>query len=386
MTRTGRPGLSSDQKAELWRRWKGGDTLSDIGRALGKHAASVFAVIAGKGGFAPAQRSRKPGSLTLAEREDISRGLAEGRSLRHLARNLKRSPSTISREVIRNGGRRSYRATRAEDRAWEQARRPKPCLLAHSPRLCRLVADKLSDQWSPQQIAGWLKARQGDGEAMTISHETIYKSLFIQARGVLKKELLSHLRSRRIMRRGRTATTAGQTRGQIIGAVSIRQRPAEIEDRAIPGHWEGDLLSGSRNSHIVTLVERHSRFVVLIKLNGKDSNTVVSALIARVRKLPQGVMASLTWDRGMELAYHRKFTIATDIDVYFCDPKSPWQRGSNENTNGLLRQYFPNGTDLSVYSQKELDAVALRLNTRPRKTLDFQTPAETFTRAVALTG
>jgi IS30 family transposase len=220
---------------------------------------------------------------------------------------------------------------------------------------------------------------------MNVSHETIYKSLFIQTRGVLKKELLAHLRSRRIMRRGRTSTTAGQTRGQIIDAVSIRDRPAEIEDRAIPGHWEGDLLSGARNSHIATLVERSSRFVMLVKVSGKDSDSVVSALIARVKHLPSSVMASLTWDRGTELAYHRKFSIATDVSVYFCDPKSPWQRGSNENTNGLLRQYFPNGTDLSVYTQHDLDQVALRLNTRPRKTLGFQTPADTFERAVALT-
>ncbi len=221
---------------------------------------------------------------------------------------------------------------------------------------------------------------------MNVSHETIYKSLFIQAGGVLKKELLAHLRSRRIMRRGRTATTAGQTRGQIIDAVSIRDRPAEIEDRAIPGHWEGDLLSGAKNNHIATLVERSSRFVMLVKVSGQDSYSVVSALITRVQHLPQRVMASLTWDRGTELAYHRKFTVATDVSVYFCDPKSPWQRGSNENTNGLLRRYFPNGTDLSVYTQHDLDQVALRLTTRPRKTLGFHTPADTFERAVALTG
>jgi IS30 family transposase len=221
---------------------------------------------------------------------------------------------------------------------------------------------------------------------MNVSHETIYKSLFIQSRGVLKKELLAHLRSRRIMRRGRTATTAGQTRGQIIGAISIRDRPAEIEDRAVPGHWEGDLLSGSKNSHIATLVERRSRFVMLVKLNGKDSDSVVGALIHQVQNLPNGLMTSLTWDRGTELAYHRKFTVATDVSVYFCDPQSPWQRGSNENTNGLLRQYLPKGTDLSVYTQNDLDQVALRLNTRPRKTLGFQTPADRFETAVALTG
>ena len=386
MARTGRPGLSLDQKSELWRRWKAGETLSDIGRALGKHAASVFGVVTAKGGFSPVPRSRKPGSLSLAEREEISRGLVEGRSFRHLARDLRRVVSTISREVARNGGRRAYRAARAEERALDHARRPQPCRLAFNPLLCKLVAGKLSDQWSPQQIAGWLKIRHPGDPSMNVSHETIYKSLFIQARGVLKKELLAHLRSRRIMRRGRTATTAGQARGQIIDAVSIRDRPAEIEDRAIPGHWEGDLLSGARNSHIATLVERSSRFVILVKVNGKDSDSVVGALIRQVQNLPQGLMTSLTWDRGTELAYHRTFTVATDVSVYFCDPKSPWQRGSNENTNGLLRQYFPNGTDLSVYTQDDLDQVALGLNTRPRKTLGFQTPADTFERAVALTG
>jgi IS30 family transposase len=378
--------LSLEQKAELWRRWKAGETLSDIGRALGKHAASVFGVVAAKGGFAPGARSRRPGTLSLAEREEISRGLVEGHSFRQLARDLRRAASTISREVARNGGRRAYRAARAEEQALDHARRRKPCRLAFNPRLCKLVAGKLSDQWSPQQIAGWLKIQHPGDPSMNVSHETIYKSLFIQARGVLKKELLAHLRSRRIMRRGRTSTTAGQTRGQIIDAVSIRDRPAEVEDRAIPGHWEGDLLSGAKNSHIATLVERSSRFVMLFQVNGKDSDSVVSALIRQVQNLPQGLMTSLTWDRGTELAYHRKFTVATDVSVYFCDPQSPWQRGSNENTNGLLRQYVPKGTDLSVYSQDDLDQVALRLNVRPRKTLGFQTPADTFDRDVALTG
>lgn len=386
MSRTGRPGLSRAQKAELWQRWKAGETLSDIGRALGKHAASVFGVIAGKGGFAPLPRSRKSISLSLMEREEISRGLLSGRSFRQLGRDLGRAVSTISREVARNGGRRAYRATRADEQAFDRARRPKPCRLAFNPVLCKLVSGKLSDQWSPQQIAGWLKAQHPRDPSMNVSHETIYKSLFIQARGVLKKELLAHLRSRRIMRRGRTATTAGQTRGQIIGAISIRDRPAEIEDRAVPGHWEGDLLSGSKNSHIATLVERRSRFVMLVKVDGKDSDSVVGALIHQVQNLPSGLMTSLTWDRGTELAYHRKFTVANDVSVYFCDPQSPWQRGSNENTNGLLRQYFPKGTDLSVYTQNDLDQVALRLNTRPRKTLGFQTPADRFETAVALTG
>jgi IS30 family transposase len=386
MARTGRPGISAEQKHELWRRWKAGETLSEIGRALGKHAASVFAIVVAKGGIAPPLRTRKPGSLSAVEREEISRGLVAGFSYRHLGRQLGRAPSTISREVARNGGRGKYRSSGAEDRAWHCGRRPKPCLLECTPAVQKLVAQKLSDQWSPQQIAGWLRAEYPEDKTMQVSHETIYKSLFIQARGVLKKELMAHLRSRRIMRRGKTASTAGQTRGQIIDAISIRDRPAEIEDRAVPGHWEGDLLSGTRNTHIATLVERTSRFVMLVKVDGKDSDTVIGALIRQVRHLPQGLMSSLTWDRGTELAYHRKFTVATDVTVYFCDPQSPWQRGSNENTNGLLRQYFPNGTDLSVYSQDELDQVALRLNTRPRKTLGFRTPADTFGKAVALTG
>jgi IS30 family transposase len=372
MSRTGRPRLSHAQKAELWQRWKAGESLSDIGRALCKHAASVFGVIAGKGGCGPMPRLRKSISLSLMGREEISRGLLSGRSFGQLGRDLGRAVSTISREVARNGGRRAYRATRADEHAFDRARRPKPCQLAFNPVLCKLVAGKLSQQWSPQQVAGWLKAQYPGDHSMNVSHETICKSLFIQSRGVLKKELLAHLSSRRIMRRGRTATTAGQTRGQIIGAISIGDRPAEIEDRAVPGHWEGDLLSRSKNSHIATLVERRSRFVMLVKVNGKDSDSVVGALIHQVQNLPNGLVTSLTWDRGTELAYHHKFTVATDVSVYFCDPQSPWQRGSNENTNGLLRQYFPKGTDLSVYTQNDLDQVALSLNARPRKHWAFK--------------
>jgi IS30 family transposase len=244
----------------------------------------------------------------------------------------------------------------------------------------------LQDHWSPQQISGWLDAVYPDDPAMQVSHETIYKSLFIQARGVLKKELLIHLRSRRLMRRGKTAVACGQGRGQIKDAVSIRERPAEVEDRAVPGHWEGDLISGSQNSYIATLVERQSRFVMLVRVPGKDTKSVVDALVRRVAKLPAGLMASLTWDRGLEMADHKRFSIDTNVAVYFCDPRSPWQRGSNENTNGLLRQYFPKGTDLSVHSQATLDAVALKLNTRPRQTLGFATPGAMLATRVALTG
>ena len=386
MARTGRPGLSQQQKKELWQRWKDGQSLSDIGRALGKHAASVFGVLLAKGGIAPRMRSRRVGSLSQLEREEISRNLVAGLSYCSIGRLLGRAPSTISREVARNGSRQTYRATKADERALQCCLRPKLCLLARLASLQRLVAEKLQCQWSPQQISGWLKAEYPEDKAMQVSHETIYKSLFIQARGVLRKQLLAHLRSRRIMRRGKTSSTGNQTRGQIIDAISIRDRPAEIEDRAIPGHWEGDLLSGAKNSHIATLVERTSRFVMLIRLEGKDSQTVIDALVRKVQGLPRGLMASLTWDRGTELAYHKKFTVATDVTVYFCDPQSPWQRGSNENTNGLLRQYFPKGTDLSAYDQNDLDQVALNLNTRPRKTLGFLTPADKLNRIVALTG
>lgn len=386
MARTGRPGLLAEQKRELWSRWKAGQSLSDIGRGLGKHAGSVFGVLAAHGGIMPTPRRRSVLCLGSGEREEISRGLVAGFSFRQIAAQLGRPASTISREVSRNGGRRQYRATMAEGRAWHQALRPKPCLLAANPDLRSIVAAKLQDQWSPQQISGWLKIEHSHDRMMQVSHETIYKSLFIQARGVLKRELIAHLRSRRVMRRGKTSTAKGQPRGQIIDAISIRQRPANIEDRAVPGHWEGDLISGSRNSHIATLVERHSRFVMLVHVNGQDSDSVVSALIRQVQYLPEGMMSSLTWDRGTELAMHKRFTLATDADVFFCDPQSPWQRGSNENTNGLLRQYLPKGSDLSGYSQDDLNGIALKLNTRPRKTLSFRTPGATFANAVASTG
>jgi len=379
----GRPGLSDAQKAELWRRWKEGQTLSEIGLALSKHAGSIHGVVLAKGGIAPVARRRSRRTLTLNEREEISRGLAAGSSIRQIAHGLGRSPSTVSREVTRHGGPARYRASDADQAAWDRALRPKACRLATQPRLRQIVASKLALQWSPEQIANWLEQQYPDDQTMRVSHETIYRSLFIQARGVLKKELVSHLRSRRIMRRAKVATTKGQPRGQIIDAVSIRERPADVEDRAIPGHWEGDLISGARNSHIATLVERHSRFTLLVKVAGKNTSSVVNALSKQVRKLPAHLRQSLTWDRGMELAKHKDFTIATDVKVYFCDPQSPWQRGTNENTNRLLRQYFPNGTDLSTFSQRHLNRIALRLNQRPRKTLGFQTPAHKLNGNVA---
>ena len=384
MARMGRPGLSSAQKAELWQRWKSGQSLSDIGRALGKHAGSVHGVLSANGGILPATRCRSSRSLSLAEREEISRGIAVGASMRKIAAIINRSPSTVSREVSRNGG-STYRAVEADSRAWHQACRPKPCHLVKFPILQGIVARKLSVNWSPAQIAGWLKQQYPEDGSMRISHETIYRSLFIQARGVLKKELVSHLRSRRMMRRSKHATTDGQPRGRTIDGISIHERPADVEDRAIPGHWEGDLITGSNNTHIATLVERHSRFTMLVKVAGKDTNSVVTALSQQVRKLPAELRQSLTWDRGMELARHKQFTIATHVKVYFCDPQSPWQRGTNENTNRLLRQYFPKGTDLSGFSQADLNKVALQLNQRPRKTLNFCTPADKLDRCVRLT-
>jgi len=385
MAQRGRPGLSPEQKRELWSRWKAGESLSEIGRALGKQPGSIHGVVASNGGYVPAVRRRSARVLTISEREEISRGLAEGASLRRIAGRLQRAPSSISREVARHGGRHRYRAARAEERAWERARRPKPCKLAAVPPLRELVAGKLAEEWSPEQISGWL-ARSYPGEQdLQVSTETIYRSLFVQARGVLRKELTAHLRTRRTMRRSRQATRSGQGRGGIVDAVSIRERPAEASDRAVPGHWEGDLLAGSANTHIATLVERQSRYVMLVKVDGKDTTTVVDALAIQVQTLPVQLRASLTWDRGMELADHKRFTVATDVAVYFCDPRSPWQRGTNENTNGLLRQYFPRKTDLSVHSQADLDAVAARLNTRPRKTLQYQTPAARLATAVAST-
>ena len=385
MAHMGRPGLSAAQKADLWHRWKQGQSLSEIGRALGKHAGSIHGVVSSNGGFIPPVRRRSRWALTLAEREEISRGMATDSSIRQIAATLGRAPSTVSREIRRHGGAHTYRASEADAQAWERTRRPKPCRLATYPTLQRIVASKLTLEWSPEQIAGWLKLEFPDQCTMRVSHETIYRSLFIQARGVLKKELIGHLRSRRRMRRAQCASTAGQPRGQIIDGVSIRDRPADVEDRAIPGHWEGDLITGSQHTYMATLVERSSRFTMLVKVPGKDTTSVVTALSQHVRTLPASLRRSLTWDRGMELAQHKRLTVDTNVQVYFCDPQSPWQRGTNENTNRLLRQYFPKGTDLSRYSQADLNTIALRLNQRPWKTLGFQTPPAILEAAVAST-
>jgi IS30 family transposase len=385
MTQRKRSRLSPTQATDVWKRWKAGQSLHAIGRVFGKPHTSIRHLLLPRGGIAPVARRRSRLALTRSEREDISRGIASGSSIREIARHLDRAASTVDREVTRHGGRLAYRAHEADDQAWESALRPKRCLLALHRRLREVVASKLVLEWSPEQISGWLKTEYPEDERMRVSHETIYRSLFIQARGVLKKELMEHLRTKRRMRRSRHSRIFKDSRGQIADAVSIRERPAEVEDRAVPGHWEGDLLSGSKNSHMVTLVERHSRFAMLIKVPSKDTAVVVTALSQHIRKLPATLRRSLTWDRGLEMAKHKDFTVATDVQVYFCDPQSPWQRGTNENTNLLLRQYFPRGTDLSGYSQAQLDQVALRLNQRPRKTLGFQTPASKLHASVAST-
>jgi len=373
-------------KSLMWDRWQKGETLGSIARLFGRYHSSIERIIAESGGIRPASRQRSVRCLSLAEREEISRGVATGQSLRSIAVSLKRAPSTISREINRNGGLKKYRASQADKAAWDRAHRPKTCKLVEHRPLARIVARKLQLQWSPQQIAGWLKRTYPEDESHQVSHETIYRSLYIQARGALKKELIQYLRRPRVMRRSRHHTQKTPDHGQITDAVSISERPASAEDRAVPGHWEGDLISGSNNSYIATLVERHTRYVMLVKVKNKETETVINALIKHAHKLPQELYKSLTWDRGKELADHKRFTLATDIKVYFCDPQNPWQRGSNENTNGLLRQYFPKGTDLSVHSQAKLNAVARRLNERPRMTLDYETPAERFNQCVASTG
>jgi IS30 family transposase len=369
----------------MWDRWQKGESLNSIAALYGRSHSSIQGILARTGGIRPRQRTRSQRTLTLSEREEISRGLATGESLRSIATALGRAPSTVSREINRNGGRRQYRANKADEAAWERAHRAKICKLGKHPKLARIVAQKLRLQWAPRQIAGWLKRSYADDENYQVSHETIYKTLYIQARGALKKELIKHLRRSRAMRRSRHHTQKTSDHGRITNAVSIRERPASVEDRAVPGHWEGDLLCGSNNSQIATLVERHTRLLMLVRVPSKDTKTVINALIKQAHKLPRELYKSLTWDRGKEMGEHERFSLDTKIKVYFCDPQSPWQRGSNENTNGLLRQYFPKGMDLSNVHQNRLNAVARRLNERPRETLNFQTPAERFSQCVAST-
>jgi len=386
MTRKPRIHYTETDKALMWDRWRKGDSLEKIAQLFDRTHSSVGCIFRRTGGIRPPKRTRSRRALSLAEREEISRGVVAGRSLRSIAAALNRAPSSISREINRNGGRQDYRANVADKAAWDRAHRPKTCKLARNRALARIVASKLQLEWSPRQIAGWLKRTYPDDESYQVSHETIYRTLFIQARGALKKELLQHLRRTRRMRRSRHHTQKTADHGRISDTVSIRERPAEAEDRAVPGHWEGDLLFGSKNSQIATLVERHTRYVMIARVKSKDTETVINALIRQAHKLPRELYKSLTWDRGKEMADHKRFTLDTDIKVYFCDPQSPWQRGSNENTNGLLRQYFPKGMDLSNVHQNRLNAVARRLNERPRETLNFETPAERFNQCVATTG
>jgi len=376
MSRRARIYFTDKQKADIWDRWQRGESMSSIGRLFERNSSSIYPLLSRTGGIRPPDRKRSRFALTLSEREEISRGLGLGASLRSIAKRLRRAPSTISREVARNGGQSLYRASASDSAAWERARRPQRCKLACNKTLRDTVSKQIQKKWSPEQIAGWLKRTHMKDVSKRVSHETIYRSLFVQARGVLKKELLTHLRATRTMRRSRHASLKRDGLGQIKDAVSIRERPASVEDRAVPGHWEGDLIAGPKNSYIVTLVERHSRYVMLAKVSGRDTKTVIDALIKQSRKLPDELYKSLTWDRGKELSDHKRFTMTTDIDV---------QRGSNENTNRLLRQYFPKGTDLSIHSQAKLNAVARELNERPRKTLDYETPAERFSQCVATT-
>jgi len=375
--------LTSQERAAVWRGWKNGLTLKQISDLVHRPSPTVLSVLRRDGGFAPRTRRRAAHSLAATEREEISRGVAAGLSMREIARRLGRAASTISRELSRNGGKCHYRAADADARAWDRARRPQRCLLARQGRLRAWITRKLKHEWSPRQIAIGLRQTFPHDDSMRISHETIYRSLFVQARNVLKKELRAHLRRAAFMRRPRTQVAREAV---IVDGISIHQRPAEAQDRAVPGHWEGDLLMGGTGSQIATLVERHTRYVMLVKIDSKDTVTVTKALAKAIRRLPAELRRSLTWDCGSEMAAHKDFTIATDVQVYFCDPRSPWQRGSNENTNGLLRQYFPKGMDLSSITQTQLNAVARRLNERPRETLNWRSPYQALRATVASTG
>jgi len=377
---------TDEQMALMWDRWQRGDSITEIASLFDRHHSSVRGIFERRGGMRPPARRRSARSMTLAEREEIFRGLVDERSFHSIASRLGRATSTVSREVKRNGGRDGYSISGADKAAWDRALRPKVCKLVRHRALAHLVAGRLKLQWSPEEIAGWLRREYPNDENRQVSHETIYKTLFIQARGALKKELLAHLRQTRVMRKPRGHTLKGKKQGQIVNAVSIRERPAEVEDRAVPGHWEGDLIIGANQSQIATLVERSTRYCMLVRVKSKDSETVINALIKQAHKLPRELYKSLTWDRGSELADHQRFSLATNIKVYFCDPRSPWQRGSNEQTNGLLRQYFPKGMDLSNVHQNHLNAIARRLNERPRKTLEYYSPAEKFSECVASIG
>jgi IS30 family transposase len=374
--------LTAADKALIERRWRAGVRSRQIAREMGRAYRTVHDQVDRLRRRPPRARARSGRQLCLAEREEISRGLATGDSVRSIAAGLGRSPSTVCREVARNGGRRRYRAERAEQHAWALGRRPKVAKLAVCAQLRVVVEDRLALQWSPQQIARWLPTEFPDQEQMRVSHETIYLSLFVQGRGALRKELAHQLRRGHVNRRPRGYSPMnGQ--GQLRDTVHISERPAEASDRAVPGHWEGDLLLGTSRTCIATLVERHSRFVMLVKIPGRRTSAeVTAALAAKVQELPVALKRSLTWDHGKEMALHAQFTIDTGVQVYFCDPRSPWQRGSNENTNGLLRQYFPKGKSMARYTQADLDEVADRLNGRPRQTLGWKTPSQALEQAL----
>lgn len=377
-------GLNHIEKIKVWGLWREGKTLSEIGLTVDRHAGSIFGVLKLKGGISPVQRKRRASFLTLQEREEISRGLVVGLSIRSIAINISRSPSTISREVNRNGGVVKYRANIADKKASLLALRPKKCKLQKDTDISYLVEEKLLNDWSPEQIAGWLKKSFPSRPELQVSHETIYKTLFIPSREIFDKKALTRLRSKRKLRHGKRSTNKGVYKG-IIDAKTIHERPYEIEDRSTLGHWEGDLISGSNNSHIATLVDRKSRYTVLVQVNGKDTKSVINGLVREFNALPHSLKNTLTWDRGMELADHKRFTKDTNVDVYFCDPSSPWQRGTNENTNRLLRQYFPKKTSLRGFDQKYLDQIARKLNDRPRRILEYLTPADIVKHHVALT-
>ncbi len=385
--------LRSGDWREIRRRLAAGESITDIAAAIGCSRATIGRFLKQTGGVAIAQEPWRPSwarsrtasrRLSFVEREEISRGLRAGDSLRAIAARLGRAPSTLAREVTRNHGRTDYRAWRAELGSQLRARRPRSAKLARSPRLRAEVERLLLERWSPQQIARRLVLDHPDDGEMRVSHETIYRSLFIQTRGALRRELTACLRSGRALRRPRGRTPGA---GRLKDMVLISERPAEIADRAVPGHWEGDLLVGrAGRSAIGTLVERQTRYVMLVALpGGRSAVAVRDALAARIVGLPEALRRSLTWDRGTEMAEHVRFTVDTSIQVYFCDPHSPWQRGTNENTNGLLRQYFPKNADLTQVGQEELDSVALQLNGRPRQTLDWLKPSEVFARVVAST-
>lgn len=368
---------------ELWKQGKG---FSDISRVLDAQPGSIFTILRESGGIKPEKRRRPARHLTVDEREEIRAGLSAKKSIRAIARQLHRSPSTISREISRNRGRRWYKALDADRRAWRLAKRPKPCVLDISIELRLLVTEKLKLNWSPEQISGWLKVNFPRQKAMHISHETIYKTLYIRTRNALNHKLAVHLRRSHKMRQGKRHSRSGD-RGtiNIVNGISIHQRPKYVEKRRSIGHWEGDLVTGTGNTHIATLVDRMTRYTLILKLKGKDSESVNRALVNAFSRLPASMKKSLTWDRGMELAKHVEFTRLTNIPVYFCDPQSPWQRGTNENTNSLIRQYFPKKTCLAQHSQQKLDMVETQLNERPRKVLKFRTPKEMMAKSVAMT-